>query len=110
MRDHVTERRLVAVIGVLAFTAIHFAQIQGQPEAVLSGTLLVVSTAFLSYEAYRSSDIRDIKATVATIRLKQASEDEPISPSQGPADGDEWVAEKAERVPLRGEDSARSDE
>ena len=82
----------MAVIGTIIAFGIHYVQIQNQPEAVFSGLLAVIATAFITFEFYRSSDTRDIKATVAAIRLEQLGGD------GSTADADGWVTEERERV------------
>jgi len=98
MTTSTTERRLFATVAVLLALGIHFTQIRDQPGAVLSAVFLTASVAFVTFEYYRSTDTRDLKGTVAAIRMDQVKQmdREPTAPEEGTEREGEWVVEKAE--------------
>lgn len=71
MKINIQERRVLAVIGVVLSFGVHYSQISTQPTAVLTWLFSTAAIVFITFEYYRSSDTRDIKATVAAIRMDQ---------------------------------------
>ena len=93
-----TERRAIAFVAVILSLGIHYIQIQGQPEAVLSAVFLTAAVAFITFEYYRSTDTRDIKGTVAAIRMAQVRDAKATgAPEEGTEKEGEWATEKKER-------------